>query len=166
MCGPPPSLLPQAARRRSEVGARAPNAKKRPRRCRQERSAHPEGVEPTTSGSVDRRSIQLSYGCLGTRYLASRPQVSRAAVRCFSSGPAQSGKIRGFQPLYISAQKSLPAWKTRLFRLRGGTTAQKVARAAAGHDSHALARRFIKKTSGRESIFPRLNSQGSAQMWF
>src|SRR5690606_41190965 len=37
---------------------------------------------PTTSGSVDRRSIQLSYGCLGTRYLASGAPVSRGVRLC------------------------------------------------------------------------------------
>lgn len=54
------------------------------------RFAHPEGVEPTTSGSVDRRSIQLSYGCLGTRYLALGAPVSRGS-------PPESGFRRNNQ---------------------------------------------------------------------
>lgn len=44
---------------------------------------HPRGLEPLTFGSVDRRSIQLSYGCTGWRVVVANPsrEVAEQSVQ-------------------------------------------------------------------------------------
>src|SRR5688572_633401 len=81
----------RSGRRRAQKAREAPRGRGRSR-------AHPEGFEPPTFGSVDRRSIQLSYGCKTLHRGAGAAKPNRVAT-------AEQEGARGVDERYVTKSR-------------------------------------------------------------